>query len=580
MGSIVLLDLMGGVALLLWGLHMVRSGIMRAFGAELRHLLSTTLRNRLVALLAGIGVTALLQSSTATALMITSFAARGLVALVPALAIMLGANIGTTLIVQVLSFDVSAVSPVLFLVGLGAFKLGKRTPTRDLGRVAIGLGLMLLALHILLDTLSPAESAPSVHALLEAITGQPVLCVVLAAVLTWAAHSSAAVVLLVMPLASSHFITPVAALALVLGANLGSAVNPILEGGSSNNPASRRLPVGYLINRGIGVVVVLPFLQPIADALTRLEPNPARMTADFHMAFNVALALVFIFLLDQLAWLLVRLLPDPLKSPDPSTPLYLDETAINTPSVALACAARETLHMGDIIESMLRKAMTALMTNDRKLAAEVSRMDNIVDRLDEAIKLYVTKVTRESLDDRDGRRAMEIISFSINIEHIGDIIDKNLMELAVKKIKHKYEFSKEGSKELAAFHKLIMDNLKLAFSVFINNNVKIARTLISEKSQIRTAELACADSHLARLRQGRPESIETSSLHLDVLRDLKRIHSHICSVAYPVLEAAGELQPNRLRDSEPAVTAGAPVLPLLTPNSQHNHRNEAVSTKN
>jgi phosphate:Na+ symporter len=250
------------------------------------------------------------------------------------------------------------------------------------------------------------------------------------------------------------------------------------------------------------------------------------------------------------------ILPEPAKSPDPSTPLYLDETAINTPSVALACAARETLHMGDIIESMLRKAMTALMMNDRKLAAEVSRMDNIVDRLDEAIKLYVTKVTRESLDDRDGRRAMEIISFSINLEHIGDIIDKNLMELAVKKIKHKYEFSKEGAAELEAFHKRIIDNLKLAFSVFINDNVKVARTLIGEKTQLRAAELACADSHLARLREGRPESIETSSLHLDILRDLKRIHSHICSVAYPVLDAAGELHPNRLRDSEPAVTAG------------------------
>src|SRR5208337_1614164 len=195
MGSIVLLDLMGGVALLLWGLHMVRSGIMRAFGSELRRLLSTALRNRL--LLAGIGVTALLQSSTATALMITSFAGRGLVDLVPALAIMLGANIGTTLIVQVLSFNVSALAPVFFLVGVVAFKLGQRTPTRDLGRVAIGLGLMLLALHILLDTLAPAENAPSVQALLAAITGEPVLCVLIAAALTWAAHSSAAVVLLV-----------------------------------------------------------------------------------------------------------------------------------------------------------------------------------------------------------------------------------------------------------------------------------------------------------------------------------------------------------------------------------------------
>jgi phosphate:Na+ symporter len=556
MGSIVLLDLMGGVALLLWGLHMVRSGIMRAFGSGLRRILSTALQNRLVALLAGIGVTALLQSSTATALMMTSFAGRGLVDLVPALAIMLGANIGTTLIVQVLSFNISAVAPVLFLVGVVAFKLGQRTPTRDLGRVAIGLGLMLLALHILLDTLAPAENAPGVRALLEAVNDELVLCVLIAAALTWATHSSAAVVLLVMPLAYSHFITPVAALALVLGANLGSAINPVLEGGSSTNPATRRLPVGNLINRVIGVVAVLPFLQPIAEAFTRLEPNPARMAADFHTVFNVALALVFIPLLDRLAWLLVRILPDPAKSADPSTPLYLDETAINTPSVALACAARETLHMGDVVESMLRKAMTALMTNDRKLAVEVSRMDNIVDRLDEAIKLYVTKVTRESLDDRDGRRAMEIISFSINLEHIGDIIDKNLMELATKKIKHKYEFSKEGARELEAFHKRIIDNLKLAFSVFINDNVKVARTLIGEKTQLRTAELACADSHLARLREGRPESIETSSLHLDILRDLKRIHSHICSVAYPVLDAAGELHPNRLRDSEPPVAAG------------------------
>jgi phosphate:Na+ symporter len=190
------------------------------------------------------------------------------------------------------------------------------------------------------------------------------------------------------------------------------------------------------------------------------------------------------------------------------------------------------------------------MSNDRKLAAEVSHKDNIVDRLNEATKLYVTKVIRESLDDRDGRRAMAIVAFAINLEHIGDIIDKNLMELASKKIKHKYEFSKEGTAELEMFHQRIIENLKLAFSVFMNDDVRIARTLIEEKTQVRVAELGYAESHLARLRDRRPESVETSSLHLDVLRDLKRIHSHICSVAYPVLEAAGELQPNRLKDSD------------------------------
>src|SRR5258706_6304676 len=555
MGSIVLLDLMGGVALLLWGLHMVRSGIMRAFGSELRSVLGTALRNRFLALLAGIGVTALLQSSTATGLLMTSFAARGLVDLVPALAVMLGANIGTTLMVQALSFDISAVAPALFLAGLLAFNFGGRRLVRDLGRVAIGLGLMLLSLHILMDLLAPAENAPSVRALLAAITGAPVLCVLIAAALTWAAHSSAAVVLLVMSLAYSHFVSPVASLALVLGANVGSAINPLLEGGSSANPSSRRLPIGNLINRVVGVVLVLPFIQPIADLFARIDPNGARMAADFHVAFNVHRDELSVFLLDGLASLLTRLLPDPPKTADPSAPLYLDETAVQMPSVALACAARETLHMGDVVEGMLRQAMTALMSNDRKLAAEVSRMDNIVDRLDEAIKLYVTKVTRESLDDRDGRRAMEIIAFAINLEHIGDIIDKNLMELANKKIKHRYQFSIEGARELEAFHQRALSNLKLAFSAFMSGDVVMPRTLIEKKTGVRNAELAASESHLRRLRDGRAESIETSSLHLDVLRDLKRIHSHICSVAYPVIEVTGELQPNRLKETEKGLLA-------------------------
>jgi phosphate:Na+ symporter len=556
MGSLVLLDLMGGVALLLWGLHMVRSGVMRAFGSGLRRFLGTALHNRFLALLAGIGVTALLQSSTATGLLMTSFAARGLVDLVPGLAVMLGANIGTTLIVQILSFDVSALAPILFLAGLLAFNVGGRTITRDLGRVAIGLGLMFLSLHILIDTLAPAETAPSARVVLAAITSEPVLCVLFAAVLTWAAHSSAAVVLLVMSLAYSHFVSPVAALALVLGANLGSAINPLLEG-SRANLAGRRLPIGNMLNRVLGVVLVLPFLQPIAEIFSRFNLNPARMAADFHTVFNVALAALFIFVLDGVARLLVWLLPESAQQPDPSVLLYLDEAAMRTPSVALACAARETLHMGDVIEVMLKQAMAALLSNDRKLAAEVSRMDNVVDRLDEAIKLYITKLTRESLDEREGARAMEIISFAINLEHIGDVIDKNLMELAAKKIKHKYEFSKEGAAELEAFHKRILENLKFAFSVFINQDVPTARKLIEEKTQLRAAEFGSADSHLARLREGRPESIETSSLHLDILRDLKRIHSHICSVAYPVLEAAGELQPNRLKESD-----GSELLPL------------------
>jgi phosphate:Na+ symporter len=561
MATTVLLDLMGGVALLLWGLHMVQSGILRAFGPDLRRLLSRAIGNRLAAFAAGLGLTALLQSSTATGLMTASFAAEGVIGLVPALAIMLGANVGTTVIVQILSFNVSAAAPVLFVVGLVAFRSGVHTRLKDVGRIAIGLGLMPLALHILIDTLAPAENAPSVQALFHAITGDPVLCVLIAAALTWAAHSSVATVLLIMSLAYSQFISPVSALALVLGANVGSAINPVFEGGRRGDLASYRLPVGNLFNRLVGVVLVLPMLQAVAEGFRSFESNMARMTAEFHIAFNVVLALVFIGLLDPLAWLLVKVFPVRKRAADPSYPRYLDESALETPSLALADAAREALRMGDIVEVMLRQVMTALMTNDRALVAEVSRMDNSVDRLEEAIKLYVTKLTRGSLDEREGRRAMEIISFSINLEHVGDIIDKNLSELASKKIKRKFQFSSEGAAELLAFHKRVLESLRMAFGVFMSGDLNEARKLILEKAQLRNAELTAAEQHLDRLREGRPETLETTSLHLDVLRDLKRIHSHICSVAYPVLDAVGETLIAKVAESDPITLTAQNIKP-------------------
>jgi len=548
MGKIILLDLIGGVALLMWGLHMVQTGIMRAYGSELRSFLSTALRNRFRAFAFGVGVTAMLQSSTATALMAASFTAGGSLALTSALAIMLGANVGTTLVVQVLSFDVSVAAPALLLGGILVFRHGERTRWRDLGRVAIGLGLMLLSLHILLGTLAPAEDAPGMRALLAAITAEPILNLLLGALLAWAAHSSVAVIVLVMSLANTTFVSPVASLALVLGANLGSAINPLFEIAAAGNPAARRLPVGNLLNRLVGCALVFPFLQSIAGILPAIDYNPARQVADFHTAFNLALALLWIFPLNQIAALLVRLLPERKKAADASTPLYLDSSVLATPSVALTCAAREVLHMGDIVETMLRQTMTAFATDDRKLVGEIEKMDNAVDDLHEAIKLYVTDVTRESLDDQDGMRAMEIISFSINLEHIGDIIDKNLMELASKKIKNRFKFSAEGAADLEDLHRRVLGNLRLALGVFLSGDVAVARQLLREKVTIREAERAAAESHFARLREGRPESIETSSLHLDILRDLKRIHSHICSVAYPVLERAGELQPSRLKE--------------------------------
>jgi phosphate:Na+ symporter len=358
-------------------------------------------------------------------------------------------------------------------------------------------------------------------------------------------------------------VTPSAACALVLGANLGSALNPLFEGAGSGNPAHRRLPLGNLITRLVGCALFLPILTPLANGIGHFEGNPVRIAADFHTLFNVVVAVLFILPLNGFAALLERFLPDAKENGDPGVPLYLDESALESPSVALACAARETLRMGDVVENMLDQSMSALLTNDRKRVAEVSQQDDTVDRLHEAIKHYVIRLMHGSLDDAEGRRAMEILSLSINLEHIGDIIDKNLMELAAKKIKRQLQFSPEGAAELQAFHRIVRDNLKLALTVFLSGDIKSARQLLDEKARIRELELTAAENHVARLKEGRPESIETSSLHLDILRDLKRIHSHICSTAYPALEAAGELAKTRRKPAEAPVAVSNDKAPDL-----------------
>jgi phosphate:Na+ symporter len=319
--------------------------------------------------------------------------------------------------------------------------------------------------------------------------------------------------------------------------------------------------LGNLINRLVGILLAAPFLHSIADHLQFWQPDLAKATALSHVAFNIGTGVLFMGLLDSIARLLRMLLPMCIQETDGSRPRYLDESALATPSLALADAAREALHMGDHVEVMLRNVMMAIMTNDRELVDQVSRMDDNVDSLDEAIKLYVTKLTRGSLDDREGRRAMEIVSFTINLEHIGDIIDKNLSELATKKIKRRFQFSPEGAEELSIFHKRTMDSLRIAFGVFMSGDPKEARKLLVEKVALRNLELAATERHLDRLREGRPETIETTSLHLDVLRDLRRIHSHVCSVAYPVLDAVGELSVGRLAELNPIEHPGASTHP-------------------
>lgn len=545
--SVTLVNLAGCVALLLWGVHMVQTGVQRALGARLRGLLGVALRNRLQAFLAGIGVTAILQSSTATGLMVTGFAAGGLVDLVPALAVMLGANVGTTLIVQLLSFNVAEVAPALILIGVLMFRRTSAAP-RDLGRVLIGLGLMLMALSQFVALLDPYEDMPSLRLLLGAVSTQPVLDVSLAAGLTWAAHSSVAVVLLTMSFAAKGVVPPHAALALVLGANLGTAINPVLEGGAGDDPAARRLPIGNLINRGIGVAVALAALPVLGPWLVSVDPDNARVVADFHTGFNLILAVVFFPLLTPFAGLLRRLLPVRIDTADPGSPLYLDLAAIEVPIVALGAATREALRMADALEAMLLGLRDALQRPDRRHLGELKRLDDVLDRLNTAIRSYMTSLPAEAMTEADHRRVVEILCFATNLEHAGDVVDKGLLGIAAKQIKRGLLFSAAEADPLRGIIDRLLTNLRSAAALLVTGDERAARLLVEEKGIFRNLEAEATTEHFDRLREGRLASVETSALHLDALRDLKRVNAHlVAAAAYPVLESKGELLASRLR---------------------------------
>ncbi|MCB8876566.1 Na/Pi cotransporter family protein [Acidisoma silvae] len=547
---LTLLQLAGYVALLLWGVHMVQTGVQRAFGAKLRGFLGQALRNRFKAFLAGIGVTAILQSSTATGLMVTGFAAGGLVDLVPALAVMLGANVGTTLIVQLLSFNVTDVAPALILIGVLMFRRATAA-TRDFGRVFIGLGLVLMALSQFVGLVTPYEDVPNLKVFLGAVANQPLVDVILAAGLTWAAHSSVAVVLLIMSFAGNNVVPPDAAFALVLGANLGTAINPVLEGSTGADPAARRLPIGNLINRAIGTLIALSILPWLGTLLVQIEPDAARSVADFHTAFNIILAAAFFPFLKTYAALLRKLLPARVDPADPSRPQYLNAGATEAPVIAIGAAAREALRLADVLETMLLGLRDAFGRGDRREIAETKRLDDVLDRLNTAIKSYLTGLDTDALTTADHQRVTEILSFATHMEQAGDIVERDLLGVAQKKLRRGLAFSKDGEAELIAIIDRLTANLRAAGSLFMTGDERAARLLAEEKENFRQMEAQATATHFARLRAGRVDSAETSSLHLDALRDLKRINAHlVAAAAYPVLETGGNLLASRLRSAE------------------------------
>ncbi|AEB86054.1 Na/Pi cotransporter family protein [Alicycliphilus denitrificans] len=537
-----LLNLLAAIALLVWGTHLVRVGVLRVFGANLRSLLARSMGNRFTAALSGIGVTALVQSSTATSLMTASFVGQGLIALPAALAVMRGADIGTALMAVLFSTDLSWLSPLFIFVGVVLYLSRQETTSGRVGRVLIGLGLMLLALERVTQATEPMMASPITHVVLESMGSDVFAEILIGAVLAIVSYSSLAVVLLIAAMADTSVVPLDMALGMVLGANLGNGLTAMLTMAKSSVEV-RQVTVGNMVFKLMGVVLMAPFIDGWIRFVQPHLPATSHSVVLFHLAYNIIISVGFIGLTQWVAHVITRLLPplDPAKNP--LRPHHLDPSALATPSLAISCAAREALHQADLVETMLNGLKTVWQTDDQRLAAELRAMDDQVDSLYSAIKYYMTKISRSSLDENEGRRWTEIISFTINMEQIGDLVERVLQDVEDKKIKKGRKFSHAGLQEINEMHDHLVANLRLAMSVFLTSNARDAQKLLEEKTRFRELELAYSATHLNRLADNTIQSIETSSLHIDIISDLKRINSLLCSVAYPVLEANASIRP-------------------------------------
>lgn len=536
----VVIELLGAIALLLWGLRMVRTGVMRAYGTELKRL-ATRAEGRIIPVfLSGLVVAALLQSSTATAMIAASFAGQGVISIASAFLTMLGADVGTALAVLIASQKITFIAPALLCIGVFGFLSTQNSKRRSMFRAFSGLGMILLALAMIGLTAAQLSKLEGFVTIVQVIETQPPLLLLLGVFLTYFAHSSLAIVLLSIGFVASGFLTLHSGLYLVLGANLGGALLPVVANWNARFDA--RVPVtANLLVRAIGVFAVFPFVGTIIVTFGEYGATfgPAFLPALFHLALNILVAVIGLIFASLLVRLASNILPPRTNESAIVEPKYLDQNALAYPVTALACAKREALHMADIAQTMVAAVLPVLRDNDTDLRKQIILMDDDVDRLFDAIKLYIARVLQEELSEEESQRAMDILSFTANMEHIGDIVEGSLMELAGKKSSLQIHFSGDGLTEISALHTAVVANFDLAVNTFVSEEEELARLLHAKKAEVREIERLSVSTHLERIGAGLADSIGTSALHIDVIRDLKRINSHLTAIAYPVLKAAG-----------------------------------------
>ncbi|WP_274426364.1 Na/Pi cotransporter family protein [Chelativorans sp. YIM 93263] len=552
-GSVFFLHMAGAVALLLWATRMVRTGVERAYGDTLRQRLRRTLGNPLLATLMGLALAIALQSSTAVTLLIGSFAGLGMVTGLSGLMAVRGAEVGSALVVKILSYDLSLLVPLCLVSGTTIFLTTERRPWRQAGRILIGVGLLILSLEMMGEAAAPLRQSTIVPLIVRYLSGDPITAFLLAAAVTYVFHSSIAAVLLLTTFAAGGIVSPELGVVMVLGVNLGSSfIAPVLT--RSAEPAYRVVPLGNLLMRGAGSVVALTGLLLFGTPVAFLGTGAADQVIHAHIAFNVFVLLIGIPLSPltlKATRAIVALNPGGRPEEDQSVLMAetsaLDTDALDNPQQALANVTREAVRMCETIEFMLARVLDLYEKPDKQAISALAALDDTVDKRHAAIKLYLARIRQHDMSDREARRCQELLSACIKLEQVGDIIVRNLLAHVQRKMARGVEFTPEGWRELSNFHGAVLGNARMAFNLLVTRDAETARQLVAEKDHLRAVETATNQRHFERLRKGTERSVDTSSIHLDTIRDLKQINSLLATLAYPVLEDEGMLSASRLK---------------------------------
>ncbi len=549
-GTLVIVNLFGGIALLLWGVRMVRTGVMRAWGNSLKHFIELRLANRVSAFVAGLSATAILGSGTATTLIVAGIAASGAIGTALGLAVLLGADVASAIVSAVFASGSSLAlwaSPILIFAGYITFSVSQEFRPHNVGRIMIGLGLMLMSLKLISTATVPLRDASLFHELLSAIGRQPLLAFMSGAIMAWGFHSTLAVILLIASFVANGSLELGGAIAFILGLNLGGGL-PAISATLKLSPAGRRLPVANLMCRGIVALIGIASVSQITILLQRLPFDAVTLALVFHAAFNLAVALLFLPLTQLIESQVLKIVPDEKLDADQlAAPRYLDMQALSTPSIALSNALLETVRMSEVLNRMFDTALEALRLKSTEKLKLLRPLDARLNTFQHAIQSYLVDLTQTQLTSQEARRALEITLYISNLEHAGDVIHLNLTDRIKAKAKENIAFSLE---EQAAFDNLcliIHDNIRLATGVLGSGDVEGAKRLIAQKDAFRKLENEVLDRHFKNGNQGKRGDLRRSALYVDMIRDLHRINSHIVSAGYPIVDAAGLLRGSRLR---------------------------------